>query len=128
MGVFLDFGNLNHYLELRNTKIKLFDRNKELKIMKITPLHDRVLIKRLEENTRTAGGIIIPDTAKEKPSEGLVEAVGNGFRAEDGKIVPMSVKAGDKVLFGKWSGTEVKINGEERLIIKESEILGIIEE
>lgn len=96
--------------------------------MKITPLHDRVLIKRLEENTRTAGGIIIPDTAKEKPSEGLVEAVGNGFRAEDGKIVPMSVKAGDKVLFGKWSGTEVKINGEERLIIKESEILGIIEE
>lgn len=96
--------------------------------MKIRPLHDRVLIKRLEETTKTAGGIIIPDTAKEKPSEGLVEAVGNGFRAEDGKIVPMSVKVGDKVLFGKWSGSEVKMNGEERLIIKESEILGIIEE
>ncbi len=96
--------------------------------MKIRPLHDRVLIKRLEETTKTAGGIIIPDTAKEKPSEGLVEAVGDGFRAEDGKIIPMSVKVGDKVLFGKWSGSEVKMNGEERLIIKESEILGVIEE
>ena len=96
--------------------------------MKIRPLHDRVLIKRLEETTKTAGGIIIPDTAKEKPSVGLVEAVGDGFRAEDGKIVPMSVKVGDKVLFGKWSGSEVKMNGEERLIIKESEILGVIEE
>lgn len=95
--------------------------------MKIRPLHDRVLIKRLEETTKTAGGIIIPDTAKEKPSEGIVEAVGNGFRAEDGKIVPMSVKEGDKVLFGKWSGTEVKIEGETRLIMKESDILGIIE-
>ena len=96
--------------------------------MKIRPLHDRVLVKRLEENTKTAGGIIIPDTAKEKPSEGLVEAVGDGFRAEDGKIVPMTVKVGDKVLFGKWSGTEVKLNGEERLIIKEADILGIVEE
>ncbi|MBP3346291.1 MAG: co-chaperone GroES [Alphaproteobacteria bacterium] len=96
--------------------------------MNIKPLHDRVLIKRLEETTKTAGGIIIPDTAKEKPSEGIVEAVGNGFRAEDGKIVPMSVKPGDKVLFGKWSGTEVKVNGEARLIVKESEILGVIEE
>ena len=96
--------------------------------MKIRPLHDRVLIKRLEENTKTAGGIIIPDTAKEKPSEGLVEAVGDGMRTEDGKIVPLNVKVGDKVLFGKWSGTEVKVNGEERLIIKESEILGVIEE
>lgn len=96
--------------------------------MKIRPLHDRVLVKRLEETTKTAGGIIIPDTAKEKPSEGLVEAVGDGFRAEDGKIIPLNVKAGDKVLFGKWSGTEVKLNGEERLIIKESEILGVIEE
>ena len=96
--------------------------------MKIKPLHDRVLVKRVEEVTKTAGGIIIPDTAKEKPSEGLVEAVGDGFRAEDGKIVPMSVKVGDKVLFGKWSGSEVKMNGEERLIIKESEILGVIEE
>ena len=96
--------------------------------MKIRPLHDRVLVKRLEENTKTAGGIIIPDTAKEKPSEGLVEAVGNGFRAEDGKIIPMTVKVGDKVLFGKWSGSEVKLNGEERLIIKESEILGVVED
>ncbi len=96
--------------------------------MKIRPLHDRVLIKRLEENTKTAGGIIIPDTAKEKPSEGLVEAVGDGFRAEDGKIIPMTVKVGDKVLFGKWSGSEVKLNGEERLIIKESEILGVVED
>lgn len=96
--------------------------------MKIRPLHDRVLVRRLEENTKTAGGIIIPDTAKEKPSEGIVEAVGNGFRAEDGKIVPMSVNVGDKVLFGKWSGTEVKLEGETRLIIKESEILGVIEE
>ena len=96
--------------------------------MNIRPLHDRVLIKRLEETTKTAGGIIIPDTAKEKPSEGIVEAVGNGFRAEDGKVIPMSVKAGDKVLFGKWSGTEVKLNGETRLILKESEILGVIEE
>lgn len=96
--------------------------------MKVTPLHDRVLVKRLEETTKTAGGIIIPDTAKEKPSEGIVEAVGNGFRAEDGKIVPMSVKVGDKVLFGKWSGTEIKLNGEERLIVKEADILAIVEE
>ncbi|MFV0625794.1 MAG: co-chaperone GroES [Alphaproteobacteria bacterium] len=96
--------------------------------MKIRPLHDRVLVKRLEEMNKTKGGIIIPDNAKEKPSEGIVEAVGNGFVAEDGKIIPMSVKAGDKVLFGKWSGNEIKINGEDRLIIKESEILAIIEE
>jgi chaperonin GroES len=96
--------------------------------MKIRPLYDRVLVKRLEENTKTAGGIIIPDTAKEKPSEGLVEAVGEGMRTEDGKVVPMTVKVGDKILFGKWSGSEVKLNGEERLIIKESEILGIVEE
>lgn len=94
--------------------------------MKIRPLHDRVLVKRLEETTRTAGGIIIPDNAKEKPSEGLVEAVGTGAVTEDGKVIPMNVKVGDKVLFGKWSGTEVKLNGEERLIIKESEILGVI--
>ena len=95
--------------------------------MNIRPLYDRVLIKRLEEMKTTAGGIIIPDTAKEKPSEGIVESVGTGARAEDGKLIPMSVNVGDKVLFAKWSGTEVKINGEERLIIKESEILGIIE-
>ncbi len=96
--------------------------------MKIRPLHDRVLVKRLEENNRTAGGIIIPDTAKEKPSEGIVEAVGDGMRSEDGKIIPMNVKVGDKILFGKWSGTEVKLNGEERLIMKEADILGVVEE
>ena len=96
--------------------------------MKIRPLQDRVLVKRLEENTKTAGGIIIPDTAKEKPSEGLVEAVGTGAIGADGKLIPMTVKVGDKVLFGKWSGTEVKLNGEERLLIKESEILCIVEE
>ena len=96
--------------------------------MKIRPLQDRVLVKRLEETTKTAGGIIIPDTAKEKPSEGLVEAVGPGAIGADGKVIPMSVKVGDKVLFGKWSGSEVKLNGEERLLIKESELLGVIEE
>lgn len=95
--------------------------------MNIRPLQDRVLIKRLEELTKTSGGIIIPDTAKEKPSEGIVEAVGPGMVTPDGKSIPMSVKVGDKVLFAKWSGTEVKVNGEERLIIKEPEILGIIE-
>lgn len=96
--------------------------------MNIKPLHDKVLVKRVDEETKTAGGIIIPDTAKEKPSEGVVEAVGNGFRSEDGKILPMSVKAGDKVLFGKWAGTEIKVNGESRLIIKESDILAIVED
>ncbi|MBQ9034744.1 MAG: co-chaperone GroES [Alphaproteobacteria bacterium] len=95
--------------------------------MNIKPLHDKVLIKRVDEENKTAGGIIIPDTAKEKPSEGVVEAVGNGFRADDGKIVPMTVKAGDKVLFGKWAGTEIKVDGETRLIVKESDILAIIE-
>ena len=81
----------------------------------------------MEEVNKTAGGIIIPDTAKEKPSEGIVEAVGTGARTEDGKIIPMTVKAGDHVLFAKWGGTEVKINGEDRLIIKESDLLGIVE-
>lgn len=95
--------------------------------MKIKPLHDKVLVKRVDEENKTAGGIIIPDTAKEKPLEGIIEAVGNGFRAEDGKILPMTVKAGDRVLFGKWAGTEIKLNGETRLIIKESDILAIIE-
>jgi len=95
--------------------------------MKIRPLHDRVVIKRLEETTKTAGGIIIPDTAKEKPSEGIVEAVGTGIHTEDGKVLPMNVKVGDKVLFGKWSGTEAKIDGVSYLILKESEILGVIE-
>lgn len=94
--------------------------------MKIIPLQDRVLVKRLDENTKTAGGIIIPDTAKEKPSEGIVEAVGAGMVSPEGKLIPMTVKVGDKVLFGKWSGTEIKVNGEDRLIIKEPEILAVI--
>lgn len=95
--------------------------------MKFKPLYDKVLIKRIEEAEKTAGGIIIPDTAKEKPSEGIVEAVGTGALTEEGKLLPMTVKVGDHVLFAKWSGTELKINGENRLIVKESDILGIIE-
>ena len=94
--------------------------------MKFRPLQDRVLIRRLDSEEKTAGGIIIPDTAKEKPMEGVVVAVGPGARDEDGKLHPLDVKAGDRVLFGKWSGTEVKINGEDLLIMKESDILGII--
>ena len=95
--------------------------------MSFRPLHDRVLVRRIEESEKTAGGIIIPDTAKEKPQEGEVVAVGNGARGDDNEIVPLEVKAGDRVLFGKWSGTEVKIDGEDLLIMKESDILGIIE-
>jgi chaperonin GroES len=95
--------------------------------MKFRPLHDRVLVRRIEEDTKTSGGIIIPDTAKEKPMQGEVVAVGPGGRDESGKVVPLDVKAGDRVLFGKWSGTEVKIDNEELLIVKESDILGIIE-
>jgi chaperonin GroES len=95
--------------------------------MKFRPLHDRVVVKRIEQEDKTKGGIIIPDTAKEKPQEGEVIAVGPGGRNEDGELVPLDVKAGDRVLFGKWSGTEVKIDGEELLIMKESDLLGIIE-
>ncbi|HRN88498.1 co-chaperone GroES [Hyphomicrobium sp.] len=95
--------------------------------MKFRPLHDRVVVKRVEEDTKTAGGIIIPDTAKEKPQQGEVVAVGPGARDEQGKLVALEVKAGDRVLFGKWSGTEVKIDGEDVLIMKESDILGILE-
>ena len=94
--------------------------------MKFRPLHDRVLIKVLDSDEKTAGGIIIPDTAKEKPSEGKVVAVGSGAKAEDGSVSPLDVKAGDKILFGKWSGTEVTVNGKELLIMKESDVLGII--
>ena len=94
---------------------------------KFKPLHDRVVVRRVESDERTAGGIIIPDTAKEKPMEGEIIAVGAGNRDESGKLVPLDVKKGDRVLFAKWSGTEVKINGEELLIMKESDILGIIE-
>ncbi len=93
--------------------------------MAFRPLHDRVLVRRIEADEKTAGGIIIPDTAKEKPQEGEIVAAGSGAKAEDGKVTPLDVKAGDKILFGKWSGTEVKINGED-LIMKESDILGII--
>ena len=95
--------------------------------MKFRPLHDRVVVKRVEENTKTAGGIIIPDTAKEKPQEGKIIAVGPGARDETGKLVPLDVKKGDKVLFGKWSGTEVKIDGAELLIMKESDIMGVLD-
>ena len=95
--------------------------------MKFRPLHDRVLVRRIEQDEKTAGGIIIPDTAKEKPMEGEVMAVGAGARGEDGKLHPLDVKAGDRILFGKWSGSEVKIEGEELMIMKESDILGIIE-
>jgi chaperonin GroES len=95
--------------------------------MAFRPLHDRVVVKRIEEDTKTAGGIIIPDTAKEKPQQGEVVAVGPGARDEQGKVQTLDVKAGDRVLFGKWSGTEVKIDGEDLLIMKESDILGIVE-
>lgn len=94
--------------------------------MNFRPLHDRVVVRRVESEEKTAGGIIIPDTAKEKPSEGEIVAVGNGARDDNGKIVALEVKAGDRVLFGKWSGTEVKVNGEDLLIMKESDIMGII--
>ena len=95
--------------------------------MKFRPLHDRVVVRRVEQDEKTAGGIIIPDTAKEKPMEGEVIAVGSGVRGEDGRIHPLDVKAGDRILFGKWSGTEVKLDGEELIIMKESDIMGIIE-
>ncbi|AZO15264.1 MULTISPECIES: co-chaperone GroES [Mesorhizobium] len=93
---------------------------------KFRPLHDRVVVRRVESESKTAGGIIIPDTAKEKPQEGEIIAVGSGARDENGKLVPLDVKAGDRILFGKWSGTEVKLNGEDLLIMKESDIMGII--
>lgn len=95
--------------------------------MKFRPLHDRVVVRRIEEDFKTAGGIIIPDTAKEKPQQGEIIAVGPGARSEHNGIVPLDVKAGDKVLFGKWSGTEVKIDGEELLIMKETDIMGVLQ-
>ena len=94
--------------------------------MAFRPLHDRVVVRRIEADTKTAGGIIIPDSAQEKPSEGEIVAVGEGARDDDGDRIPMDVKAGDRVLFGKWSGTEVKIDGEDLLIMKESDIMGIV--
>ena len=95
--------------------------------MKVKPLHDRVLVKRIDDVQKTAGGIIIPDTAKEKPSEGIVEAVGNGRVTTDGKLAPMPVKEGDSVLFGQYAGTEIKVDGQPRLIIREEDILAIVE-
>jgi len=95
--------------------------------MKVRPLHDRILIKRIEEKETVKGGIIIPDSAKEKPQEGEVIAVGNGRKTEEGKVVPLDVKAGDRILFGKYSGTEIKIDDQEYLIVKEDEVLGVIE-
>ena len=94
--------------------------------MKFRPLHDRLLIRRVEQEAKSAGGIIIPDTAQEKPMEGEVIAVGPGARGDDGKVQPLEIKAGDRVLFGKWSGTEVKIDGQELLIMKESDIMGVL--
>ncbi|UOM35581.1 co-chaperone GroES [Acuticoccus sp. I52.16.1] len=95
--------------------------------MNFRPLHDRVVVRRIESDTKTKGGIIIPDTAKEKPQEGEVIAVGPGARDENGSVQPLDVKAGDRVLFGKWSGTEVKLDGEDLLIMKESDIMGVVE-
>ena len=96
--------------------------------MKFRPLHDRIVVRRIDAEEKTAGGIIIPDTAKEKPQEGEVVAVGAGTRNEDGKLTPLDVKPGDRILFGKWSGSEVKVDGEELLIMKESDVMGIIED
>ena len=95
--------------------------------MKFRPLHDRVLVRRVEQEARTTGGIIIPDTAQEKPMEGEVIAAGPGARGDDGKVHPLDLKTGDRVLFGKWSGTEIKIDGEELMIMKESDVMGIVE-
>jgi chaperonin GroES len=94
--------------------------------MKIRPLHDRVVVRPLESEEKTSGGIIIPDTAKEKPSEGKIVAVGLGARTEEGRVVPLDVKKGDRILYGKWSGNEVKVDGEDLLIMKESDIMGVI--
>lgn len=95
--------------------------------MNLRPLQDRILVKRIEEETKTAGGIFIPDTAKEKPQRGEIVAVGNGKKTEDGKVIPVDLKAGDKVLFGKYAGTDIKIEGQEFLIMREDDILGVIE-
>jgi chaperonin GroES len=94
--------------------------------MSFRPLHDRVVVRRVDSEEKTAGGIIIPDTAKEKPSEGIIVSVGPGARDESGKVVPLDVKEGDRILFGKWSGTEVKLNGQDLLIMKETDVMGVI--
>lgn len=95
--------------------------------MDIRPLHDRIIVERLEEETKTAGGLIIPDTAKEKPQQGKVIAVGKGKKTEDGKILPLDVKVGDKILFGKYAGTEIKVDGREYLMMREEDVLGVVE-
>jgi len=107
--------------------LKTNEQERRNKKMKIRPLQDRVIVRRLEEEEKTKGGIIIPDTAKEKPQEGKIVAVGKGKTTEEGKLIPLDVKTGDKILFGKYSGTEIKVEGEELLIMREEDILGIIE-
>jgi len=104
-----------------------FIQNEEVLEMKVTPLHDRIVVSRIEAEEKTKGGIIIPDTAKEKPQEGRILAVGPGKRDKDGNLIPLEVKAGDRVLFTKWAGTEIKIDGQEHMIMKEDDILGVIE-
>src|SRR5205085_2261161 len=120
--------NGSHWHSAGPSANKLFIRTAHQKGegMNFRPLHDRVLVRRVEAEEKTAGGIIIPDSAKEKPQEGEVVSVGTGLKAEDGTVTPLDVKAGDRILFGKWSGTEVKIDGEDLLIMKESDILGIV--
>jgi chaperonin GroES len=113
-------------LQPTGARLRRRRRNRKLRLMKFRPLHDRVVVRRLEGEEKTKGGIIIPDTAKEKPQEGEIIAAGPGGRDESGKLTPLDVKKGDKVLFGKWSGTEVKIDGQDLLIMKESDIMGVI--
>jgi chaperonin GroES len=113
--------------ELGQLLMSRLGKSTESELMKFRPLHDRVVIRRIEGEDKTKGGIIIPDTVKEKPQEGEVIAVGPGARDESGKLQPLELKAGDRVLFGKWSGTEVKIDGEDLLIMKESDVMGVIE-
>src|SRR3954469_9600033 len=112
--------------ESANGQVQLLKRKKGVRPMGFRPLHDRVLVRRVEAEAKTAGGIIIPDTAQEKPQEGEVVSVGSGARTDDGTVTPLDVKSGDKILFGKWSGTEVKIDGEDLIIMKESDILGVV--
>jgi chaperonin GroES len=116
-------GSPDHFSRRAKSKFDVTGDN----LMKFRPLHDRVVVRRVEEDTKTKGGIIIPDTAQEKPMQGEIIAVGPGGRDESGKLIPIDLKPGDFVLFGKWSGTEVKIDGEELLIMKESDVMGIIE-
>ena len=116
------FSNLIFFVHLRDRA----PHEEDMAKIKFRPLHDRVVVKRIDAEAKSAGGIIIPDTAQEKPSQGEVVAVGPGGRDENGKLVPIDIKTGDRVLFGKWSGTEVKLDGEELLIMKESDIMGVL--